>query len=408
MAKGQENSKKGLYGDGTVFRRSDGRLVGEFTGSDGQRRTVYGKTEKICWDKIAKKRAEIEQGLQPVTSWTFERFIEWWLETKGHNLSANTRYRFQHFMKQYGFPEWGKTKLSKLTPERFQNWVNKKRKEGKLKVSSIRQYFSYVHGPLEYAYKMRMIPFNPCEFVELPDKEEEEETAILTPEQAMELVEKASGIWGLVFLFGIGTAARESEILACRWSDIDFDAGEWAVTHNLASLPGEIVEGKPKTKSSMTTIMLPAFLLKKLLEHWECQREQRKARLKAGAEWKNLDLIFCTEEGDFFKSWQFYYFFKATLKKMSLPKELIDRLKPHSLRHSTITWLLDDGQNPRDVQSLARHATLSMTTDRYGKHKMPGSHEKMMMRLDEIVKEQGGDKKTGGFGVKYCQIRCQL
>lgn len=399
MVKGQEDNskKKGLYGDGTVFRRGDGRLCGEFTGSDGSRYTVYGKTEGVCWQKIAKKRAEVESGLQPARNWTFEQYIGWWLETKGDNLSANTRYRFNHFMSTYGFPEWGKTKLGKLTPERFQNWLNKQRREGKLKASSIRQYFSYVHGPLAYAYKMRMIPFNPCEFVELPAKEEEEETAILSPDQARELVEKAPGIWGLVFLFGMGTAARESEILAARWGDIDFATGEWKVTHNIAALPGKIVEGKPKTKSSQATIALPPLLLTKLLAHQEEQREQRKERLKAGQEWKNLDLIFCTETGNFYKGWQAYYFFKATCRKIGLPDELVERLKFHSLRHGTITWLLDAGENPRDVQGLARHSTLAMT-DHYGKHKTAGRQEQMMGRLDEIIRGQEEPKNEENLG----------
>jgi integrase len=391
-------AKKKVHGEGSVFERKDDRggFQGGWTDPDTkQRHTVYAKTEKECWQKLEAKKAEAKQRLAPGSNWTFERFIEWWLEAKGPKLSANTLYRVRHFMKKYGFPTWGKTKLINLTPEGFQNWVNAQRKLGKLKPSSIRQYFSYVHAPLEYAVKMRMLSFNPCQHVELPTTEEEEETAILIPAQAMQLVEQAPGIWGLVFLFGIGTAARRNEILAARWGDVNFATGEWEVKHNYAALPGETVEGKPKTKASQSTIMLPPFLLSKLIEH---QHEQKKLRLKAGSDWENKDLIFCNDTGGFFHDYAFYYRFKQTLKKMGMTQEEIRKYKPHSLRHGTITWLLDDGQNPREVQCLARHSTLAMTTDRYGKHKMPGRHEKMMMRLDEIVKEQQEGEKRDKLG----------
>jgi integrase len=375
-----------------VYRRKDGRYSTGFT-FERKRYTVYGQTEAECRLNLEEKKREVEQRLAPGSNWTFERYIEWWMEIKESKNSANTRYRVRHFMTKYGFPAFGKIKLCKLTPELFQNWITERIKDGKLKYSTIRQYFSYVHGPLEYARKMRMIASNPCEYVELPTGEEGEETAILTPAQAMQLVETAPGIWGLIFLFGIGTAARRNEILACRWSDINLQTGEWKVAHNYAMLPGEIVEGKPKTKSSMSTITLPIFLLAKLLEH---QREQMKAKLLAGTDWEKRDLIFCNERGGFFHDYAFYYRFKQTLKKMGFSSEEIRKYKPHSLRHSVITWLLDDGQNPQEVQRLARHSTLAMTTDRYGRHKMPGRHAQMMGRLNEIVQE--GDEKQDKLG----------
>lgn len=380
-----------------VYRRKDGRYSTGFT-FEGKRYAVYGKTEDECRLNLELKKREVEQKLAPGSNWTFERYIQWWLETKEPNLSANTLYRIRHFMKKYGFPAFGKFKICNLAPEQLQNWVNTLKKRGKLKPSTIRQYFSYIHAPLEYAFKMRMLPYNPCQHVELPTAKGEEETAILTPAQAAELVEKAPGIWGLVFLFGIGTAARRNEILAARWGDIDFETGVWEVAHNFAVLPDGIVEGKPKTEGSIDTIALPPSLLSKLVKHREHQREQRKARLKAGEDWENKDLIFCNDTGGFFHDYAFYYYFKQTLKKIGMPQEEIRKYKPHSLRHGTITWLLDDGQNPRDVQGLARHSTLAMTTDRYGKHKTPGRHEKMMMRLDEIIKEQEEDEKGDKLG----------
>ena len=56
----------------------------------------------------------------------------------------------------------------------------------------------------------------------------------------------------------------------------------------------------------------------------------------------------------------------------------VDRLRFHDLRHTFISILLAKGVNPRDVQSLARHASL-IQTNKY-------SHE-IKDRLQGVVKE---------------------
>lgn len=51
-------------------------------------------------------------------------------------------------------------------------------------------------------------------------------------------------------------------------------------------------------------------------------------------------------------------------EQAGLPKDLIRRLRPHSLRHSAITGALDAGSSLRDVQAMAGHAD-PRTTERY-------------------------------------------
>jgi Phage integrase family len=45
----------------------------------------------------------------------------------------------------------------------------------------------------------------------------------------------------------------------------------------------------------------------------------------------------------------------------------LSHFTPHDLRHTFASLLLQAGENPKYVQQQLRHATLSMTTDLYGR-----------------------------------------
>lgn len=374
---------KQAHGEGSVFQR-EGRKgwIGEFS-VNGKRYTVTGKTKPECWQNLRAKRTEIEQGLN-LTNWTFERYARWWLEMKKDSYAANTFYNIQLFLESDAIPEFGSKRLSRITHADVQNWLNKKVKDGRLKHSSIRKYLVHLHTIIQYAVKTRMIPFNPCQYAELPSREGKLEKPILTPEQAVQLIERAASVWKKVFTFAIGTAARRNEILAVRWTDINLQTGEWRVTHNFADLPDGLVEGPPKTESSIRTILLPPFVLEMLKEH---QHEQKIARVKAGTDWENLDLIFCTETGGFISEDRPNIVFKAILKEIGITGRSF-----RSLRSSVGSWLYDDGILPQEVQRLLGHSTLAMTTDTYVQ-RMPGRAKKTMARLDEIVKEASQDEE---------------
>ena len=69
----------------------------------------------------------------------------------------------------------------------------------------------------------------------------------------------------------------------------------------------------------------------------------------------------------------------------------------HALRHTTATWLIEAGADPKTVQSVMRHSTIKLTLDTYG-HLFPGSEANAVATIrDRFVspKQATGTESMG-------------
>jgi hypothetical protein len=57
-------------------------------------------------------------------------------------------------------------------------------------------------------------------------------------------------LWAL----GLDTGARSGELLALRWSDVDWDARTVHIDKNRVVVNGQVVEGTPKSKRSTRVV----------------------------------------------------------------------------------------------------------------------------------------------------------
>jgi integrase len=63
---------------------------------------------------------------------------------------------------------------------------------------------------------------------------------------------------------------------------------------------------------------------------------------------------------------------RVTARFRELAKELgLPRIGVHGLRHTSVTWAIASGQNPKQVAARHGHASASFTITRYS-HVMPG------------------------------------
>ena len=132
---------------------------------------------------------------------------------------------------------------------------------------------------------------NPCNSVELPRKAATEMQSLTPLEAARFLREASSDRWSALFVLALATGLRPSEYLGLKWSDIDLEQGVINVQRSLhwrSYKTGDWYFGEPKTPRSSRRIPLPASVLRELVNH---KRHQGEERLKAGAEYKNLDLV---------------------------------------------------------------------------------------------------------------------
>src|SRR5712692_9561351 len=189
-------------------------------------------------------------------------------------------------------PGLGHIKLQRLTASQLQSFYAKKLKEG-TSASRIVRFNAILHKALDHARRIKLVGVNVTEDVELP-KPERHEACVLIPEQVQLLLQKAGerDLDALIAL-AVVTGMRKGEILGLHWTDIDFVKGKLQVsrTLNYFSQYG-FVEGKPKTRASERSVMLPQFLMDLLKKHHASQVE---ARLKLGTAWVDRGLVFCSK-----------------------------------------------------------------------------------------------------------------
>lgn len=126
----------------------------------------------------------------------------------------------------------------------------------------IRAIHANCRSALEKAVQEGLIRINPAVGRKLTPKKSRK-MKVLTPSKVVRLLNRAKeeGYYEL-FLLEFGTKMRRGEILALKWSDINFTTDELRIDKQITVMHGELFISEPKTKASIQTIILPLSLLK--------------------------------------------------------------------------------------------------------------------------------------------------
>ena len=111
---------KKTHGEGTVFRRRDGRWQAALQ-VNGARRTVYGKSEREVRDKLRdlQRRAAGDGALPTPGRRTVADLVGAWL-AGAPDLKPTTVAQYRWFFDKYARPALGDARLEKVTPDHLQ------------------------------------------------------------------------------------------------------------------------------------------------------------------------------------------------------------------------------------------------------------------------------------------------
>ena len=144
---------------------------------------------------------------------------------------------------------------------------------------------------------------------------------------------------------------------------------------------------QPKTAGSYATVDLSPACVAALRLH---RKQQSEARLSAGPEWVDNDLIFPNATGHVTDpSTVTQRYFQPMLAKAGLR-----RLRFHDRRHTTATLLLSQGEPIKYVQRQLRHSSAQTTLDRYT-HVLPDQPRDASRRLDDAIFGRPGEARVG-------------
>jgi integrase len=345
-------------GEGSIYRRKDGRWVGQAHKDTGGRSFVYGRTQRDVREQLTVIRRELQQGIPPITGrMPLARYLESWLiDSAKPTLRASTFVSYRTIVRKHLIPKLGRVQLAKLTPLMIERFLNERIETG-LSPRRVQYIHAVLRRALNRAMKAGYIGRNVATLVD-PPRVPHKEIEPFTPSQVRVLLEATKGN-RLEALYSVALAVglRQGEALGLRWEDVDFEAGLIHARFELQRLEGKFQLVELKSRRSHRTVAMPPYIAEKLLEHGARQREEH---LLLGPEWHDSDLVFTSHTGRPLDGRNVTRSFQRLLKRAGLPKRRF-----YDLRHSCATLLLVQGVPARVVMEILGHSQIGLTMNTY-------------------------------------------
>src|SRR5215213_4432657 len=107
-------TKRRDKGEGSVYRRKDGRCVGEYEDANGKRRYISGKTKAEVSRKLRKLLADRDEGIvYDSENLTVGDYLDRWLDAVNASVRDRTWQRHEEVVRLHLKPPLGSTKLHK-------------------------------------------------------------------------------------------------------------------------------------------------------------------------------------------------------------------------------------------------------------------------------------------------------
>lgn len=336
---------------------------------DGKRKKVErkgGSTKKEAQAALRKAIAEYENSGQIKDSNTisFADYLELWFSSYVMvNCKYNTQINYRACIDNHIKPILGMYKLTSITPEQLQKFLNNKMINGFSK-NSVSNFYGVLSGSLKYAvYPLKYINNNPMQFVKMPKYSnapiKSEDLKIITINQWNEIIDRfPKGTPEYIPLqIAFHTGMRSSEVLGLTWDCVNLEEKYIRVEKILIDKGKGIYElGTPKTSSSAADILIGDKLISILRDHKEWQNTNK---VTYGPHYTVNNFVCTKENGKQVTT--------STIKYLSriVNYELGINFNFHSLRHTHATMLLEAGANFKDIQKRLRHSRLATTMDTY-------------------------------------------
>jgi len=352
-----------------VFQRaSDGKWVGRVDVGyvDGKRKrvTVYGKTEREVLAKLREvvKAKDRGQDFTARRRTVGEWLTEWLDDIKATDGTRPQTLRWYRWLiTDHIAPTIGQIALDRLGPADVRRVVTVLIQGGTGNVT-VRQAHGLLRNALGDAERLELVPCNVARSIRPPAPNRQRRRA-LTPKEARGLLLMAADERLYAFLLlAIATGLRRGELLALRWSDVDFRRGTLRVERTLLRLDGRLIFGAPKSEASTRTVPVPPLALAELRQHRARQLAEQAA---AGKRWADLDLVFPSSVGTPIEPTNVNRWFRELRERAGLPWVRI-----HDLRHACATFMLAAGADLRTIMETLGHSQISVTADLYA-HVLP-------------------------------------
>ena len=320
------------------------------------------KAEAFLREKIAEY--ERMEGLVK-TDILFADYVRHWLTHIARKVDEVTMQGYQTLADSHILPYFDQKKvpLRNLDHTMIQRYMDEKHEcgrldgKGGLSPRSLRLHKNIISQTLDLAVQTKLIPANPCQFVELPQNVRYEST-FYTAAQLQDLFTALQGdellpLVKITALYGL----RRSELLGLQWDSIDFERKTMTIRHTVSKVTEVVAKDKTKNASSRRTFPLTVEAEAIFRRAKELEQQNRAA---FGREYQENAYVFKWADGHPYSPDYISHRFNRLLKNHGLP-----HIRFHELRHSCASLLIDLGFTLKDVQEWLGHSDIKMTANIY-------------------------------------------
>jgi integrase len=382
-------SKRG-YGDGGIDARGDNTFRLRYRVS-GQRfaKTFHGSLSDARKElRRLLRTGDTGEHVAPERL-TLAQWVEEWLELRQRKVSARTAEHYAELLRVHVLPTLGARLLQQIQVTEIDGLYRELARH--LSPRSVHHVHVVLNSCLKTATLKRRLADNPAARADTPKADESDAWTVLDADQLTALVRGFKGLplYGVVCVAAF-TGMRRNEILALRWSDVDFDKSQIKVCRALEDTKrnGRGVK-EPKTERGKRTIAIDVALLGLL----RAEREKH-LRIKAGiadGAAVDLSLIRLPAEALVFPSPMAPFDFIRLRNPTSTTKQFTKRaaaigfpVRLHDLRHSHGTILLGKGVPIHEVAGRLGHDAAVLL--RTYAHRLPKVDEQTAMLMGSITK----------------------
>lgn len=326
-------------------------------------------------------------------------FIPKYLEIVKCSLAPITYTYYKRIITDLVEPALGHLKLCDITPTHIQNFVTqlvqmaKEERDGKtnkigkaVSPATVRRYLVVVQSIFRQAVKLGILPDTPAATYRLTlPKMQAPKIDIFSRQEAAEILKCLQNEdlqFQVLIQLAIFTGARRGELVALKFSDVDFEQHTITISRTGYKIPGEPLATKAPKDYETRTVSINESCVE-LLRLLQAEKEQEHIRI--GTKWVDEDWIFTQWNGVMMNPMTPTKQFSKFLAKNNLPHR-----KFHSLRHTSATLLLYAGVNIKQVQGRLGHGDIE-TTNKY-LHLVDGADAEAADKLDKLL--SGSDNET--------------
>ena len=214
-------------------------------------------------------------------------FCVTYFDIKRDVLSPRTYEYYESVVNTLIIPALGNLKLSDLKPAHVQQFIKYLQESGEKKPSpaTIKRKVAILQSILRQAVKLGIIQTNPADAERLTmPKQVAPKVEIFTKQEAAEmlacLADEPLQYQVLIYL-AIMSGAREGELVALKYADVDFANNKITIERSAYKLKGQSVATKPPKDNDIRTVTVDSYTIA-LIRQLQAEKESERQRLMEG------------------------------------------------------------------------------------------------------------------------------